>query len=1228
MNNKDVSTHMNHTKTLRRDDGMTMISTLAGLVVAGIVLTALALFWINSNQNAKNVTDVSAQEAAGLRVLNSAAKDIGNADPVVYADGQTIVVDNKKSGGKNRVRFNIDASDSQNVKIVRTVNPSPPAGEYNHSTSFPASGEGVKSKVLAERAKTTEPLFTYFDRKGKQWTSADSLKAIARVDIKFKADAGNGYVELETKAAVRKALGDSGDPNTRASCSIEVTGSINTGNDPVLTWEGAPTGATSYRVLRSGALVTTIEHTGPGTHTYVDNDAAIGANVYTVEPVNADGVATTTCAPVVITKMIDPPVVAGDLIGGDAVMRLQWATISGATAYEVTYQQVNPATDALMGTATTHRIDEDTPQASGQWSWSTSDSVMYAEFAADPGTQWRFSVKAVASSGKSKPSNEFDLLNAPDRPEGVTATASTHSRNTVTVTKDNSTGFVARTFRGATENAASTVAAPLSTYTDTVNGGTVEMTTSVAPGATATWAHNLVNGTPGSENANQDNLGYWYGYEVRLTNVGPRVAEAGQTLTDQRDETLEGRAAPRATALQFPADPNATVRGTERAGVDNNDGSADGTNLITIRRDTGRAPVTLSVAKSRQSGAGWGDFTQTASENSLPTGWSKVDDCSGANSVCLYDGAQNPDRGDIKPGTRYFYKPYAQNATGQSPAFWSTAGSKYTAAYQRPEAPEMHRALNAFWGGADFKNPTLNTALDSNGKPRGNALSVDWSRLPADESSGGWPRSAPDYPQVNQREEFKFCTDTAADCRYIVSRNNLDDNTGFVQRAVVKAGSAAYSSRKIDDHATDWGTRDRYAVQACNAGGCSNRATEDVDTYPGPFTAAQDVSGDLDERGYEDFAVSYSGAGSGSLTWAPNSTGSIAMKTSFTVPDGKRVNVKVDQQKWIPEWNGFGWDANYETITNGGNTTRQFAAEPSSVYRMQHIASSRWNSNLTRDVSYTRGTPPPRAAFSVNSSLCYYTPENVLNTTKFGSRIDQAIIPHSPMLGGFGSNVEVSTLETRYSQGRYTGSDNTNGAAVRAAAAAAMPDTPAWTKTYSKMSNGRYQYTISTAAATDMFKDYGVYGRVQRYIRTNSDAVPGAYIMWAYRTRLSNRPAVPGGINYVRTVSPTSTHIDWRPSTGHGNAAWCWKPSTSADVVYRTDSGYKYTEANAFGTTGAAGSSGLQSVTQPGDARMPARVSGSGFSYQPPKVITPGSNYRRSVSGDLVFGGNEWYVNN
>ena len=39
------------------------------------------------------------------------------------------------------------------------------------------------------------------------------------------------------------------------------------------------------------------------------------------------------------------------------------------------------------------------------------------------------------------------------------------------------------------------------------------------------------------------------------------------------------------TATSYPADPDVTVKGTERAGVESNTGAADGTNMIAVTKD-------------------------------------------------------------------------------------------------------------------------------------------------------------------------------------------------------------------------------------------------------------------------------------------------------------------------------------------------------------------------------------------------------------------------------------------------------------------------------------------------------------------------------------------------------------------------------------------------------------------------------------------------------------------
>ncbi|MFS0884984.1 hypothetical protein [Aeromicrobium sp. 179-A 4D2 NHS] len=1267
MNNKDVSTHMNTLKTLRRrDDGMTMISTLAGLVVAGIVLTALAIFWINSNQNAKNVTDVSAQEAAGLRVLNSAAKDISNADPVVYADGQTVVVDNKKSGGKNRVRIRLDSTDPENLKIVRDVNSSPPSGSYNPSTSFPTSGGNVKSKVLAERAKNNEPLFTYFDKKGKKWTAEAATTTIARVDIKFKADAGKGYVELETKAAVRAALGNSGEPGTAAACLIDPTGSINGSNDPVLTWDGASTGAKNYRIVRGGTVIGTVNHTGPGTHTYTDTNAAVGANVYEVQPVNDDDVVNTTCAPIVITKTIDPPVVSGLLSSGNANMTIRWAEVPGATGYRITYQEVDPASTAspkaVTGPVRTLNVTTDNGSAStghGNWWWSKSGSTHSAAFAPGLGKQFRFSVISLANSGNSKTSNEFDLMNAPGVSGSVSAAPNNYSRNLVAVGKSTHEGYRMQAFRGKTAEAAATSTSPLINYNDTANGNAnVSMSTSIDPGVQnvdiGLWYHNLVGGTADSANPNQKYLGYYYSYDIRKTNRGPRVAAAGQTLAQQEQTVLEGASAPRtsATALQYPADPDIEVRGTERAGVEDNDGSADGTNLIAVTKDTSRADSDAVVAKYYKNNGGWGDRIHVVNETGLPSDWTKVsgdasstDDCTGpAGTVCIYDGSTSDARGAVKAGTRYFYKVYAENATGQSPGNWTTNTADYKAAYQRPAPVALENVMWTFW--QTHKRPSLDTAENANGQAEGNRFTMSWHLL-NDRNGDGWPETQEDHPQANQNKDYLFCAESDANCRYIVKRDNRDDNTdGFdQQRAVIKAGTEDYAKRTLEDYATGWGTRDVYAVQACNAGGCSSNATKNIDTYPGNFTASEDTSGELATRIAENFAVGYTGPsavdGKGTLDWSEAATGTIADKTKFTRPVGASVNMLFERFPWEEDFWGYGPQWGFSEWQKGTSSTTpaQFRASPSRIYLWKQTASSRWDPSLTRVKEYTKRTPPPRIVYTSNVNMCYYnTGGTKYNSGIFGSRMEVGDRTHSPTLSPYVGTGKSSSLQVRMSNGNSGSASNWDYAVNR------LESSPDATYNYTyNLNNGLIWHFTPTGGDSQTAAgrkqatqtvDYKMW-LAQRYVRTARTVTPNEYVAWRAQNQWTTLPTgYTGAVTTGRTFGDNNTHIDAKSGTSNSSESVCINPSFA--YIYEDGNGNKYTEnvllnSNLEMRFGRSFQAKMNTQGIPSRINT-AKVENASGSYLPPATVPEsirGKPFVKAYYESLSYvGGNYWYVNN
>lgn len=1228
MDNKDVNSPMNAFKDLRRDDGMTMMSTLAGIMIAALVLGGLTLFWINSNKTAKDVTEVSAQEAAGLRVMNSAAKDIGQANPVVEASDKKIVIDVPKADGKDRITYALDKSNPEDIKFTRTVN-------------------DKAAKVVADKARD-ETVFTYFDRKGQRLdsplTDADAKK-VARVDVAFKADAGSGYVELKTKVSVRKGSSD-GNESTAAACQItNLQAVVNSSNRPTLTWNGQPGAIVRYDIERNGTKIPGAEvaHTGTGEHTYTDTNPSMGANLYTVVPI-AEGGKIIECAPVTATVTIDPPVVGGDLIGDDTMMRLQWSEVPGATSYEVTYQPVDPATDTVTGTPATVQVTGTSGTSpDGKFFWHTDDgyevNATYVEFEPALGTQYRFSVKSVAKSGKSVKSNEFDLMNKPAVAGNPSLSLLDYSRHQVAFGKAAHEGFRVRTFRGATEAAAKSSTTPLPDYTDAKNGNAaVKMTWEYAPGASSTaipiWSHNLVGGTAGAANPNQDYLGYWYSYEITKINRGPRLAMPGESLAQQTHTDMNGNATrTNETVLQYPADPVVDVRGTERAGVESNTGTADGKNQIVVTRDMGRANVPFynigkayqpATAHIHQKGTAW-----------LDEGWGRVegnasstDDCpDGAQFLCIHDGGQIEGKGPVQPGTRYFYRVWAQNATGNSPALsvGNTDTKVWQAAYQRPETPVLNQGLHQFWGA---QGTTVDATIDpSDGKPVGNHFRLAWNLLVNPE--GGWPLDAPDYPEQNQPADQKFCaSDSSAECRYIVKRDNQDDGSaGWVKRSEVKAGTYDYVYKRFDDVVTDWGTRDIYAVQACNAGGCStikSGANTNVDSFPGPFTVDQDTTTtDLQEKIDEAYTIGYRGGSNPTLKWAEAATGSISNKTRITkTPEGKPVHMRIDQQKWVDAWGTF-WEDNWETISNvsTSSTTRQFVAFPSTVNRWVHSAYSRWNPDLRRDVSYVRGTPPPKTHFSFNSALCYWNSNDTLNRTKYGSRIDMATGNYSPSLLPWGSGAQVNRTDVKWAAGQ-TGSSNQT--TVRDAAVAAVgAKGVSFSRTHTKKADtGFWTYAVGTGS--DSEKKWNGY---QRFIRTNQDALKGAYIIWHYQSHITSYPAAAGTVNKSRTYSAASTHIDWRDSDGFGSTSYCMPSSTAANVIHETAGGAKYTEANAWGTVGADGTSSFQGVLYPNDGHLYSRSTGSGYSFVPPRGVNAGTNYIRANWGDAFMAPSNWYVN-
>lgn len=699
---------------MRNDEGYSLVSVMGSMVVGSLVIAMAAMFWINSGKGANRNADVSQQEAAALRVVNSIVGDVNNANNVVYASPKTLVTERqvKSSAGAvstTRTRYTYEGTD-----IVQTRRTNAPSGAYDEATTFGDGQPGVTEKTVATRS-AGEDMFDYFAMGGDPLPAGplngDDISKVKRVDISFKADAGKGYVELKTKAAVNKkrssAEGDDiGLPGLICPAAPEL---INSAGSVKVRWN-AVTDVQQYFVVRNGTKIGPIDDSflSGGTYEWTDANPILGGvNTYSIE-VRAGSEVRTDCNVSTISTPLPTPDASG-VVDTNNNFDINWSAVNGATGgYRVYYREVN---NSLYNE----------PKA-----WKSQDVTGTNLNLNEGGNAAReFYVIAMSGSIVSETSPRFVMLSAPTAPT-LSARATTYNQNELSVLNpDNNLSMKATRQASGGPLAAKTASLP------------VESTTFV-DGLDATFGQSS-DFTAFKAGDDQKYLGYDYTYSAKTENKGPR--SSAEWFSHDRDvwgvsfkgtprESSESAAK---TAKQFPSDPVTSATGSETNPV--------GTNKATWT--AGRGATAYQVW--RTFGNKFGDYEANDGDRFWETGTDRA----------------FTDAGGAQRGTRHYYMAIASNETGMSPAR-EFGSDKRAAAFQLPGTPDVQYNFG--------KRPSLDTQIKpETSKPLGNFYQVDWAL-----GNGEWQ---PDWPQQNQPAKYQFCDGTTSVCKYVTKVNGQTKKT-------------------------------------------------------------------------------------------------------------------------------------------------------------------------------------------------------------------------------------------------------------------------------------------------------------------------------------------------------------------------------------------------------------------------------------------------------------------
>lgn len=643
--------------SIRSERGMATLSVLLGTTLGVLVLAGLLAFWMTLDDAKSSAENHTTAESAAIQVLNRIGRDVQEAhDVMVAADTELVVAKRDADDEPTWVRY---ALDEEGTLFSQTLADAPV--HYDYTTPAEAHFAGVKQTKLAfnytaERAAGVA-LFVFYDRDGAPVATPafgdGTAKTITRVDIRFAADAGDGYVELGSSAAVKARLLGDASAKPPACPKATLSGSSDTPPVPMLTW-GAVGGATQYIVKRDGIDLITISVTD-GASDYTHTDETLDPNNY--DPVNYQVLASGPggISGVCAVSVWYPRLLAPNLTGAvlphatqpnhwtAAAMtapriELTWAPVVGATSYRV-YSRV---TDPRDGTP----VD-------GQ-DFELHATVANPMFVADeaPATRRDFYVVAANQWAASEPSATVALMTHP-QPVALIATATDYSVNTLTWNLGASEDIFVISRRDA----------------DVPGSPWVEIAQLHDP-EEGVYRDNLV--ADPTDLSDQSELGSRYAYRVDAYNTGPRGAAT--------PERFAARHVGVATVLQFPADP-AYVAAQDPSGVQV---SAAGTSHGDYTND-GRNIVSWPAVAS-------------ATRYEVPRFWTRT--AATLNATLTTTDTSIADTG-AAPGSRFYYMPVAVNETGKSPNSRDYATFNTRAvAYQRPAEPSL-----VVRSGADLNTP-------------------------------------------------------------------------------------------------------------------------------------------------------------------------------------------------------------------------------------------------------------------------------------------------------------------------------------------------------------------------------------------------------------------------------------------------------------------------------------------------------------------------------------------
>lgn len=763
----------------RRDSGLSLPGTLVGIGVGAVILTGVMYFWVSQN-TASTVSSKHQEAQASLVTLaNRVVRDIQVADPLVYGDGDEVIVATvDDDGARTLTRYAIEDGAATQQLWLDAPETYTSATDGNRWNSIDKGA--VAGRVADDQA------FRFFATDGSEITalpvtSQAGADEVVRVDLDLSADVSDtGEVAIKTSAALRNKQAE-GDvvAATAPACPPFTISAPAAGAAPTLTWGGI-TAAEKYLVTRDGAEVAVITRNGSQSE-YTFTDSTLGQVdrpiTYRVLAENASGVVSTACQPVVWSPPAARPTVSANVLPAAVTdpsawestaatapsMVLNWAKVDGATGYSIMRREVDTTAYAPLA------------GAAGQWveAQRINDANIVTHTFTNPGyaRAYEFYVTATSRTGNSLASNYIKLLSHP-APAKVDAPVPTSYNKNVVNWASVPTASSYEVWRYPIDQAP-----PTSTATASADAERISTTNSKPVIHTALASTNGANATTvaaagmkgsptrvGVVTADKTSftdtadLGSRYYYFVAAVNTGPRD-QTGSAIARYSSTPASATAVKPVTdsALQFPPDPvRITATGSEA--------NAIGTNKITWTPT--KSAVSYKIQKA------WTRGSTLLINRNLGSALSFTDT-------------------GVPRGTLHDYWAVAVNATGVSPNGAGVSTPVRASAAQLPDAPGQNLTVK----------PTLSS----------NNWRVDWAA------------TTDKNPAAN-----KFCNSSICTYRVYESRSG-----SWVQLTATQA--LAYAASQ------NWGDSRILAVSACNPGGCSPlNAWTQADSYPGPFVTSSE----------------------------------------------------------------------------------------------------------------------------------------------------------------------------------------------------------------------------------------------------------------------------------------------------------------------------------------------------------------------------------------------------